>query len=219
MTGDISLELDFPGVTATLSSEALVLRSEKGLDTLASAVVGGGFTQTRCIVNRHVSRDYRQADPEGDLRSFAARHGIGVPFVGLMTAVYLDQTQWATRHVDGLTVAAVVTAGLSNPTSAGLSSPALLTPGTINIIVLVDGQLTPAALVNAVITVTEAKTHLLLERGLHTPEGFPATGTSTDAVVVASTGRGARLAYAGPATQIGCLIGQVVRQALGVALK
>lgn len=219
MTRGTSLELDFPGLTATLSPEALVLHSENDLNIFASAVVGGGFIRTRCIINRHVSKDYQQADPESDLRSFAAKRGIGEPFVGLMTAVYLDQVQWATRHVDDLTVVAVVTAGLSNPTAAGLSPPAVLAPGTINIIVLVDGQLTPAAMVNAIITVTEAKTHLLLEHGLRTPEGFQATGTSTDAVVVACTGRGDRLAYAGPATKTGWLIGQVVHRALGEALK
>jgi adenosylcobinamide hydrolase len=219
MTGSASLELDFPGLTATLWPEVLVLRSEKDLNTLASAVVGGGFTRTRCIVNRHVSKDYQHTDPESDLRSFAAKRGIDEPFVGLMTAVYLDQVKWATRHVNDLAVVAVVTAGLSNPTAAGLSPPVVLTPGTINIIVLVDGQLTPAAMVNATITVTEAKTHLLLEHGLRTPEGFQVTGTSTDAVVIACTGRGDQLAYAGPATEIGWLIGQVVRQALGEALK
>lgn len=219
MTRGTSLELDFPGLTATLSPEALMLRSEKDLNTLASAVVGGGFTRTRCIINRHVSKDYQQADPGNDLRRFAAERGIDEPFVGLMTAVHLDRVQWAMRHVNDLAVAAVVTAGLSNPTAAGLSSPAILAPGTINIVVLVAGQLTPAAMVNAIITVTEAKTHLLLEHGLRTPEGFQATGTSTDAVVVANTGRGDRLAYAGPATEIGWLIGQVVRQALGEALK
>ena len=62
------------------------------------------------------------------------------------------------------------------------------------------------------------KVNLLLERGARTSEGYAATGTSTDAVVVACTGRGDSLPYAGPATPVGWLIGQGVRQALGEAL-
>lgn len=213
-----SMELDFPGITAALSSEALVLRGAKELQVLASAVVGGGFMRTSCIINRHVHKDYLHPDPAGDLRAYAAGCGIPEPFVGLMTAVYLDRTQTATWRDGDVTIAAIVTAGLSNPTTPGLSRPASPLPGTINIILLVDAQLSPAAMVNAVITITEVKTHLLLERGARTPEGYPATGTSTDAVVVACTGRGAMLPYAGPATRVGWLIGQSVRQALGEAL-
>jgi len=211
------MELEFPGVNVALSWEAWVLRSDSDLHTLASALVGGGFCVTRCIVNRHVSRDYMQSDPGGDLRSFAASRGISEPFVGLMTAVHLDQARAACLQDGDLKIAAVVTAGLSNPAAPGLSPPAALLPGTINMVLLVDAQLTPAAMVNAVITATETKAHLLLEHGVHTPEGYPATGTSSDALVVACTGRGDALAYAGPATRVGWLIGRAVRQALGEA--
>lgn len=212
------MNLEFPGVTASLTAEALVLRSEHPLHTLSSAVVGGGFTHTRCIVNRHVDKNYDDPHPAGDLLAFAGEQGIGKPFVGLMTAAYMDRARAVTRRDGGLTVAAVVTAGLSNPASPGLSLPAPLRPGTINLILLVDAGLTVAAMVNAVITATEVKAHLLLEHDVRTPEGHPATGTSTDAVVVACTGRGDPLAYAGPATRVGWLIGRSVRQALEEAL-
>jgi len=200
------MELDFPGIIATLSPEAPMLRSAKNLHVLASAVVGGGLMHTHCIVNRHVHKDYHHPDPASDLRAYAAGCGIPGPFVGLMTAVYLDRTQRATLHDGDMTIAAIVTAGLSNPATPGLSPPARPLPGTINIILLVDAQLSPAAMVNAVIiTTTEVKTQLLLERGVRTPKGYPATGTSTDAVVVACTGRGGSLPYAGPATRVGWL--------------
>ncbi len=85
-------------------------------------------------------------------------------------------------------------------------------------ILLIDAHLTPAAMVNAVITATEAKTHVLVKRSVRTREGHPATGTSTDTVVVACTGRGEPLSYAGPVTCVGWLIGQSVRQGLEEAL-
>jgi adenosylcobinamide amidohydrolase len=85
-------------------------------------------------------------------------------------------------------------------------------------ILLIDACLTPAAMVNAVITATEVKTHVLLSRGVCTPEGYAATGTSTDAIAIASTGKGTPLAYAGPVTPVGWLIGRCVRTALEEAL-
>ena len=87
-------------------------------------------------------------------------------------------------------------------------------PGTINVILLVDGALTPAAMVNAVITATEAKTMTLADWDVKTPEGDDASGTSTDTVVVACTGRGEALSYAGPATQVGWLAARAVRAAM-----
>ena len=218
MMAENSMALDFPGIAAALSPEALVLRSDKDLHVLASAVVGGGLTNARYIINRHVDKNYLHPDPGNDLQAFAAGRGIPKPFVGLMTAVYLDKTQTVILRNNDLTIAAVVTAGLSNPATPGLSPPAPPLPGTINVILLVDAQLSPAAMVNAVITITEVKAKRLLERGVRTAEGYPATGTSTDAVVVACTGRGDPLPYAGPATRVGWLIGQSVRQALEKAL-
>ena len=81
-------------------------------------------------------------------------------------------------------------------------------------ILLVDGALTPAAMVNAVITATEAKTMTLAEWDVKTPEGEAASGTSTDTVVVACTGRGDELRYAGPATPVGWLAARAVRSAM-----
>ena len=46
-----------------------------------------------------------------------------------------------------------------------------------------------------------------------TPDGAPATGTVTDAVVVAWTGRGAVLPYLGPASLGGWLVARAVRRA------
>jgi adenosylcobinamide hydrolase len=150
--------------------------------------------------------------------AFARRHGITEAFVGQMTAVSLQKARAVTLRAETLTVAVVVTAGLSNATTPGLSAPVIPGPGTINMILLIDACLTPAAMVNAVITATEVKTQVLLARGVRTPEGYAATGTSTDAMAVASTGSGTPLPYAGPVTLVGWLIGRCVRAALEDAL-
>jgi iron complex transport system ATP-binding protein len=215
----VDLELCFPGVTVSVDAEALVVCSLRPLQALSSAVIGGGLLDVRYILNRHVPKGYDHPQPDVDLLTFAQASGIHEPFVGLMTAAFMHQARTNTVQTDGLTVSAVVTAGLSNASVPGLSPPAVFTPGTINIILLIDAQLTPAALVNAVITATEVKTQTILAQGTYTPEGHLATGTSTDAIVVACTGRGQPLPYAGPATLVGWLIGRSVRAALQQALQ
>ena len=211
-------KLDFPGVAVTLTAEAFILRSEQPLEVLSSAVVGGGLVRVRYLLNRHVHRDYNCTDPAADLVAFARGCGITDDFVGLMTAVSLPKARAMTLCADALTVAVVVTAGLSNTATPGLSPPATTGPGTINTFLLIDACLTPAAMVNAVIIATEIKTQVLMARGARTPEGYVATGTSTDAIAIASTRRGTLLPYAGPVTQVGWLIGRCVRTTLEDAL-
>jgi adenosylcobinamide hydrolase len=237
-------ETTIPDIRVAIDGLGVTVRSERLLWVLSSAVVGGGFCCVRDIVNMHVDDMPPGTSPEQELFAYAGRLGIGGPFVGVMTAAETQYAQVAAASRDGLTVAAVVSVGLSNTTSAGVSepvagadgasglldgvpdpsdpgavnpgavNPGAVGPGTINTILLVDGQLTPAALVNAVITVTEAKTMVLGEWQVRTAEGQPASGTSTDSVVVAATGRGPALRYAGPATTVGWLAARTTRQAI-----
>jgi adenosylcobinamide hydrolase len=131
-----------------------------------------------------------------------------------MTAAFTEHPCVVAKSRDGITVAAVVSVGLSNTASAGITPPLAASPGTVNAILLVDAAVTPSAMVNAVITATEAKTMTLGEWDVRTPDGGPASGTSTDSVVVACTQRGAGLSYAGPATTVGWLAARTVRAAI-----
>jgi iron complex transport system ATP-binding protein len=70
-------------------------------------------------------------------------------------------------------------------------------------------------MVNLVMTVTEVKAALLFESGVKSIDGYPATGTSTDAIVVAATGRGPHCCFGGPISDLGWVVGRAVRQALG----
>src|SRR5262245_2008472 len=211
-------KLDFPDVVLTRTAEVLVVHSQQPLTVLSSAIVGGGMVRVRYLLNRHVHHDYNCLDPAADLIAFARSQGISEVFVGQMTAVSLQKARAVTLRSETLTIAVVLTAGLNNATTSGLSVPVTLGSGTINMILLIDACLTPAAMVHAVITATEVKTQVLMARGVRTLEGYVATGTSTDAIAVASTGSGTPLAYAGPVTLVGWLIGRCVRTALEEAL-
>ncbi len=137
----------------------------------------------------------------------------------VMTAARTQDARVAVETHAEVTVVAVVTAGLSNPTAAGVSPPAEWRPGTINTILLIDAALTPAAMINAIITATEAKTLVLVEADIRAPHGGLASGTSTDSMVIATTERGTRFEYAGPISPVGARIGRAVRRAMQDALR
>lgn len=202
-----------PGVEIDIGWEAAWVRSATPLRVVSSAFVGGELGETRHILNMHWPHGWCDG-LAGELRAYARRRGIAEPFVGLMTAAATKDAAPATEARDGITVTALVTVALGGLVTAGTSPPAPWRPGTINTIALLDARLGPAAAVNAVITATEAKAAALGEAGVATADGTPATGTLTDAVVIAWTGRGLALDYLGPASPGGWLVGRAVRRAV-----
>jgi adenosylcobinamide amidohydrolase len=207
------------GVEIAVGPDAVWVRSAGPLRVLASAVVGGDLDVTHHVVNMHVERGYDSPDPAADLRAFGRRLGIVEPFVGLLTAAWTDEARIVWEEVDGIRVGSVATVGLGVPEAAGLSPRAVCRASTINIVALLDAALGRAAAVNGVITATEAKVGALLEAGIRTAEGDPATGTVTDAVVLAWTGRGPRVPYLGPATVAGWCLAHAVRRAVREGLR
>lgn len=211
-------QLPITGISISQTPEVIHVRSHSPLNALSSAVVGGGFRRVSHILNARVDKDYNSTRPKADLRALARRYGVDEPFVGLLTAVHLHKARLAFFEEDGLSVGALITAGVSNAASAGITQPYRPQVGTINIILLLDANLTRSAMLNAFITAAEAKTAVIQSRNIRTPDNDLATGTSTDTITVAATGKGKRQNYAGSVTVLGWLIGRAVRQALGESL-
>jgi iron complex transport system ATP-binding protein len=207
------------GLGIEIDAEAVVVRAAQPLIVLASAVAGGGLGAARAIVNVHVAQSFRCEDAERVLADFVRRRAVAAPWVGLLTAAWTEKAAQASDAGEGLATVAVATVGLSNPVGAGRCRAATWTPSTINTIVVVDASPEPAALVNLVVTVTEAKTLALAEAGVRAPDGGLASGTSSDAVVVAATGRGRRCRFGGPASELGAMVGRTVKSALEVGIR
>ncbi|MCS7056341.1 MAG: adenosylcobinamide amidohydrolase [Thermoflexales bacterium] len=209
----LTVEL-MPGVRLRRLPNALHVESAYDLICLSSAVLGGGMLRTRHILNLGLPPDYRCGNHLADLRQAALQLGIAEPFVGLMTAARIADAQLVVERDEAATVAAVVTLGISHPTAAGISPCAqVIYPGTINTIVLVDAELSAAAQVNALMTATEAKSLVLAECDVRTAEGHLASGTGSDALVIAQTARGKHFEYGGPISHVGAMIGRAVRTA------
>lgn len=73
-------------------------------------------------------------------------------------------------------------------------------------------RLSPAAMVNAVATVAEAKAQALFEAGV------PGTGTPTDAVAVLCPPDGPAESYGGPRSAIGGPLARAVHSAVAAGL-
>lgn len=207
------------GIEVAVDREAVVVTAREPLTVLSSAFVRGGLAQARAIVNLHVPKDLGESGADGLLDRFVERRGIRGPWVGLLTSAWTEKAEIAEETARGVNALAVVTVGLSNRVAAGATPATVWAPSTINAIVVVDGAPDPAALVNAVITVTEVKTALLAAADVRCADGQVASGTSTDAVVVAATGRGARRRFGGPVSDLGWVVARAARSALGAGIR
>lgn len=205
----------FETIALEIDSEAVVVQAPRPLAIVSSAVVGGGFAHARSIVNLHIAKNLVPEDLEGAVAALARRRRLAAPWVGLLTSAWTEKAAVASEAGHGLSALVVVTVGLGNPAAAGWTAAAVASaPSTINTIVVADANPSAAALVNAVMTVTEVKTAVLGEAGIRCPDGRPATGTSTDAVVVAATGRGRACRYGGPISDLGWVVARAARSAL-----
>jgi adenosylcobinamide amidohydrolase len=206
------------GVELEIDREAVVVQARRPLHVLASAPLGGGVGEARAIVNVHVAKSFRCEETERVLADFVRRRAVASPYVGLLTAAGTEKAEVASATAEGLSAVAVVTVGLSNAVGAGRGAAAVWTPSTINTIILVDAAPEPAALVNLVITATEAKTLALAEAEVRATDGGLASGTSPDAVVIAATGHGRNCRFGGPASELGALAARAVKSALDAGI-
>jgi len=101
-------------------------------------------------------------------------------------------------------------AGGPGPLESGTAdaAPAAGFGGTVNIVAVLSRRLGPAALVNAVMTVTEAKSQALWEAG------FPGTGTPSDAVAVLCPPAGPAEEFAGPRSAWGSRLARAAHRAV-----
>jgi adenosylcobinamide hydrolase len=186
----------------------LVWRLPEPLLAVSSAPLGGGIGLRRWVLNVQVSPSYRRVDPEVHLGDLAAARGLSGPGVGMLTAVDLRHA-WS----DGDGGARVdVSVGITVPTWAAApdepTDPGARAPGTINIVGIVPERLARAAIVNAVMTVTEAKSQALWDAGV------PATGTASDAVCILCPDDGPAEPFGGPRSRWGARLARATYRAV-----
>ena len=175
---------------------------------LSSAVHNGGFVRAKTILNLTVSNGFTGNAFE-HFESFFIERGLSSDeTVGMMTAVEMEHA----RIIERDDVTAVITAGIGKPLSESSS--------TVNIILLLNKNLSRSAMANVISVATEAKAAAFYELDVRYPNGALATGDATDAVVVACYGHEHEQEelFAGKATKLGKTIYKLVREGVKDAL-
>jgi iron complex transport system ATP-binding protein len=214
----------------------LVVDLKKLYRVISSAPRGGGIVRARSILNHQVPANPSTlgpaattawSDPSRYLGRVAARMNATMPMVGLMTAVPMTQLVVDREQSGPLWVECFCTVGVTNAVRAGESVPQVRctsgrhVPGTINIILVTNATLTMMALVGAVQVATESKAGTLIQNNVRSiaRKSLLATGTGTDAVVIASSLEGLhKIAYSGTHTEIGSMIGRLVARCVQTGL-
>ncbi|ETT65250.1 hypothetical protein C173_19521 [Paenibacillus sp. FSL R7-277] len=216
----------WPGLTLEWREGHLLVEFPAEADSISSAVYGGGAGRLKRAVNQYVSRDYECSNPVQDLENKLQEWGYPLEgCAGLMTAVPLEHAAVAEEDTGSAGIFCCVTAAAGNAARAGSERSVLAAyrPGTINIMLGIDGWLSQSAMVNAIMTATEAKAAALADLGIRDAEnGLGATGTTTDAIVIAVSGSrryAAEHVYAGTATDLGGAIGRLVYSAVTESLR
>ena len=221
------VDIGVAGVSLTVDSDTFWIVSESPLQVLSSSVIGGDMKQTHHIMSARVpdnpdQREFALKRPRAFLKERAQALGNQEPVVGLITMLDHDRLQVATHAEGEIKVTALATVGLNHTSAPGRHNVVYTgedQPGTINLVVLADARLAPAAEVRAATLATEAKTLALFEAGIKTGDGSIATGTSMDTIIVASTGRGPFFRYSGTSTLLGDLIGRAVHDVVAAGIK
>jgi len=228
---EFTKQIDLPGNFGklVLKDNVLAVISDIDLSTVSSAIYNGGFQKAKAILNvqapEELSDRKLHENPQKFITDAAKKLGISENFVGMVTAAAVDKFALASKKDGNLTVTVTATAvdpegnTCSHAETAGETITVEEMMGTINIMVVIDGNPTESCLVSTVLTATEAKTAALWELDIRSRySGDVATGTITDAIIVAKTNRGAPIVYGGPASKLGQLVGYCTRKAVKEAV-
>lgn len=204
------------------TQDYLHISLSKSHQVLSSAVCNGGLVSADQVLNLKVPKHTEAAEPpEQTLVNYASALGGKGQLVGMMTAASMKSFRQSVRSAQGVEITVLATVGLANARRAGdlaeyrqiASEPEEV--GTINLIMLTNACLTQAAMVEALMVITEAKAAALQDAGVISPiSGDIATGTGTDSVAIVNGFGPKEVHYCGKHVLFGELLAQAVIEAL-----
>jgi len=215
-----------PYATLNQTSQHIHVEFSMPHQVLSSAVLNGGLVDTDHIINLRVSKCLATPhSPQDALTEYcddANWHGLRV---GMMTAASMASFRMAKESVQGIDIIVLVTSGLANARRVGdraehrIMAAESKEIGTINIIMLTSAKLTGAAMVEAILMITEAKTAALQDAGIMSPiSNKIATGTGTDSVAVVNGHGSDTVTYCGKHVLFGEILGRMVTETVASSI-
>jgi len=201
------------------------LALDRSHQILSSAVLNGGLTKAEHLLNVRVSNTSsccQRADES--LLQYSKNLTLDGTVVGMMTAASMKSFRLEKETFQGIDIVVLVTSGLSNPRHVGdhaehrEMTTSETDVGTINTIVLTSASLTQAALVEAMMTATEAKTAALVDANILIPISQKlATGTGTDVITIVN-GHGPTVQFCGKHVLFGEVLGRLAKAAVASSI-
>lgn len=196
---------------------------------ISSATYNGGECYADHVVNMRVPeidcRDITES-PATTIANYCSTNTWHGTCVGMMTSASMMSFRMTEDTTQGVKTAALVTTGLSNIRRAGdtaehrnISSTVQKTD-TINIIFVTTAKLSANALIECIQMVTEAKVATFEKLNIKSPvSGLIATGTGTDSVAIINGQGPEMIEYCGKHMLYGEILAKLVMQALEQSLQ
>ncbi len=213
-------------------NDTILINFNVNRNGLSTSMLNGGFNKSyRSVFNQHLSQDKIDYLEDHDICEFLINEcnllNVDPDFsTGLITLAEMKNVSIATETFRNLEVTSIATAGVrTNASRAGDTASyweenGEFHFGTINIILLVNVNLSRSTLMEAFLTATEAKTVAL--NNLRIPSQYSngyATGTGTDGLCVFSNcDSDDELTNAGKHSKLGELIGKTVIESVTKAI-
>lgn len=220
-----------------LYNKSVIIKFVGKRGVLSTSILNGGYSENMTAVFNH---DAKTAPGMGcklkaptykeHMEIISEELGLDSKVTtGIGTAADMKNMVIVKKVHKNLVVTALVTGGIE--TNGGrVGDPAsyieedskieLLKPGTINIVVMIDGKIDSGVLARSLVTITEAKTAAIQEllAGSNYSTGL-ATGSGTDGTIVCCNLESERVySNAGKHSKLGELIGISVKEAVKKAL-
>lgn len=217
--------------------KSIVVQFKDDRKVLSTSMINGGYNESLkavfnydCNPGAGMACSLRADTYKEHMELIAQELGLNIETTaGISTAASMDNVSIKTESYRDLTVTAIVTGGIEvNGGRVGDPSSFYeidgkvenIKPGTINIILVIDGDLSVECMTRALVTCTEAKTAAIQElmEGSKYSRGL-ATGSGTDGTIVVCNSKSKmKLLFAGKHSKLGELIGLSVKAAVKEAL-
>jgi len=217
-----------------IHSSAITITYDTPFYTISTSPFNGGLHHVMAVRNQQLTFFVNDESelPGGSTSDYLAKECVQLDLpihfcTALLTTASMNRHAYVCQSEDSIIIEVIATAGVEKTAHrAGdgytyyEKDGVFHAGGTINLLVFTNCALTDGALTKSLLTITEAKTVALQSIGITSVlSNQPATGTSTDGVIMTIDPNGELLTDTGTFSQFGDTLAKAVRSAIEKALE
>lgn len=217
-----------------IHSSAITVTYDMPYYAISTSPFNGGLNHVMAVRNQQLTFFVNNESelPGGSTSDYLAKECVQLDLpihfcTALLTTASMNRHAYVCQSEDSIIIEVIATAGVEKTAHrAGdgytyyEKDGVFHAGGTINLLVFTNCALTDGALTKSLLTITEAKTVALQSIGITSVlSNQPATGTSTDGVIMTIDPNGELLTDTGTFSQFGDTLAKAVRSAIEKALE